>query len=158
VVTGPARREAWCVRITIHPTLKKIYWTQGSDNAGVGCVFRANIDIPKGGGRSRSDIELLFVSCRTHRPRARSGKPRPLLDRHGDPSAATPVNASDRQKSGARIVIRISWRNRRRARRSGQPDGRHRRRSVYSADLDGKNERNFLYAQGNLTGIAYAEV
>ena len=30
--------------------------------------------------------------------------------------------------------------------------------SVYSADLDGKNERNFLYAQGNLTGIAYAEV
>ena len=30
--------------------------------------------------------------------------------------------------------------------------------SVYSADLDGKNERNFLYAQGNLTGIAYAEI
>jgi hypothetical protein len=30
--------------------------------------------------------------------------------------------------------------------------------SVYSADLNGKNERNFLCAQGNLTGIAYAEV
>ena len=30
--------------------------------------------------------------------------------------------------------------------------------SVYSADLDGSNERNFLYAQGNLTGIAYADV
>src|SRR5499433_2718675 len=30
--------------------------------------------------------------------------------------------------------------------------------SLYSADLDGKKERNFLYAQGNLTGIAYAEV
>ena len=30
--------------------------------------------------------------------------------------------------------------------------------SVYSADLDGKNKRNFLYAQGNLTGIAYAEI
>jgi hypothetical protein len=30
--------------------------------------------------------------------------------------------------------------------------------SVYSADLDGKNQRNFLFAQGNLTGIAYAEV
>ena len=30
--------------------------------------------------------------------------------------------------------------------------------SIYSADLDGKNERNFLYAQGNLTGIAYAEI
>ena len=30
--------------------------------------------------------------------------------------------------------------------------------SVYCADLNGKNERNFLYAQGNLTGIAYAEI
>ena len=30
--------------------------------------------------------------------------------------------------------------------------------SVYSAELDGKNERNFLFAQGNLTGIAYAEI
>jgi murein tripeptide amidase MpaA len=30
--------------------------------------------------------------------------------------------------------------------------------SVYSANLDGSQERNFLYAQGNLTGIAYAEI
>jgi len=30
--------------------------------------------------------------------------------------------------------------------------------SVYSADLDGKNERNFLSSQGNLTGVAYAEI
>jgi hypothetical protein len=30
--------------------------------------------------------------------------------------------------------------------------------SVYSADLDGKNERNFLARQGNLTGVAYAEI
>ena len=30
--------------------------------------------------------------------------------------------------------------------------------SVYSADLGEKNERNFLYAQGNLTGLAYAEI
>jgi hypothetical protein len=30
--------------------------------------------------------------------------------------------------------------------------------SIYSANLDGSNERNFLYAQGNLTGIAYANV
>jgi hypothetical protein len=30
--------------------------------------------------------------------------------------------------------------------------------SLYSADLDGKNERMLLGAQGNLTGIAYAEV
>ena len=30
--------------------------------------------------------------------------------------------------------------------------------SVYSAKLDGSGERNFLYAQGNLTGIAYTEI
>jgi hypothetical protein len=30
--------------------------------------------------------------------------------------------------------------------------------SVYSADLDGRNVRNFLYAQGNLTGIAYFQI
>jgi hypothetical protein len=30
--------------------------------------------------------------------------------------------------------------------------------SVYFARLDGSGERNFLFAQGNLTGIAYAEI
>jgi len=31
-------------------------------------------------------------------------------------------------------------------------------RSVYRADLDGSNQQTILYAQGNLTGIAYAEL
>jgi len=30
--------------------------------------------------------------------------------------------------------------------------------SLYSAELDGKNARRFLWAQGNLTGLAFAEV
>jgi hypothetical protein len=30
--------------------------------------------------------------------------------------------------------------------------------SVYSASLDGSNRRTLLIAEGNLTGIAYAEV
>ena len=30
--------------------------------------------------------------------------------------------------------------------------------SVYSANLDGSNLRTLLFAQGNLTGIAYAEI
>jgi hypothetical protein len=29
--------------------------------------------------------------------------------------------------------------------------------SVYSADLDGSNKKLLLFAEGNLTGIAYAE-
>ena len=30
--------------------------------------------------------------------------------------------------------------------------------SVYSAKLDGSEKRAFLFAQGNLTGVAYAEI
>ncbi|MEI9930166.1 MAG: hypothetical protein WDM89_06360 [Rhizomicrobium sp.] len=30
--------------------------------------------------------------------------------------------------------------------------------SVYSANLDGSNPNTLLYAQGNLTGVAYAEI
>jgi hypothetical protein len=30
--------------------------------------------------------------------------------------------------------------------------------SVYSVNLDGSNWRTLLFAEGNLTGIAYAEV
>ena len=39
----------WCVGITIDPKRGQIYWTQkGPDNAGLGRIFRAGIDIPKG--------------------------------------------------------------------------------------------------------------
>jgi hypothetical protein len=30
--------------------------------------------------------------------------------------------------------------------------------SVYSAKLDGSNKKTLLFAEGNLTGIAYAEL
>jgi hypothetical protein len=30
--------------------------------------------------------------------------------------------------------------------------------SVYSANLDGSNKKNLLIAEGNLTGITYAEI
>jgi hypothetical protein len=30
--------------------------------------------------------------------------------------------------------------------------------SVYSARLDGSQKKNFLFGQGNLTGVAYAEI
>ena len=56
----------WCVGITIDPKLGKIYWTQkGPTKGGLGRLFRANIDIPKGESpANRSDIEVLFDSCR----------------------------------------------------------------------------------------------
>src|SRR5215472_9356373 len=38
----------WCVGITVDPKLNKFYSPQkGAENARVGCIFRANIDIPK---------------------------------------------------------------------------------------------------------------
>jgi hypothetical protein len=54
----------WCVGITIDPKRQQIYWTQkGPDNAGVGRIFRANVEIPKGeNAANRSDIEVLFDS------------------------------------------------------------------------------------------------
>ena len=44
------------------PSAGQIYWTQkGPDNAELGRIFRANIEIPKGEtAANRSDIEVLF--------------------------------------------------------------------------------------------------
>jgi hypothetical protein len=154
----------WCVGITVDPKLGKIYWTQkGPDNAGLGRISRANIDIPKGESpATRSDIEMLFDRL-----------PEPIdleldlanrvlywTDR-GDPPRGNTVNRAPIDKKaapeilvthlmeGIGIALDVPGNRMFVTDFSG---------SVYSADLDGKNERNFLYAQGNLTGIAYAEV
>jgi DNA-binding beta-propeller fold protein YncE len=54
----------WCVGLAIDPKYEKIYWTQkGPDNAGLGRILRANLEIPKGENpSSRSDIEVFFDS------------------------------------------------------------------------------------------------
>jgi hypothetical protein len=154
----------WCVGITIDPKLKKIYWTQkGPDNAGLGRIFRANIDLPKGESpTNRSDIEVLFDQL-----------PEPIdleldltnrvlywTDR-GDPPRGNTVNrAPIDTKAGPEILITHLMEGIGVA--LDVPGNRmfvtDFAGSVYSADLDGKNERNFLYGQGNLTGIAYTEI
>ena len=157
-------QRRWCVGITIDPKLAKIYWSQkGADNAGQGRIFRANIDIPKGESpANRSDIEVVFDQL-----------PEPIdleldlanrvlywTDR-GDPPRGNTVNRAPIDKKatpeilithlmeGIGITLDVP------GNRMFVTDFAG---SVYSADLDGKNERNFLYAQGNLTGIAYAEI
>lgn len=52
----------WCVGITVDPKDGKFYWTQkGGDDAGVGRILRANVDIPEGQtAANRTDIELFF--------------------------------------------------------------------------------------------------
>jgi hypothetical protein len=154
----------WCVGITVDPKLGKLYWTQkGPEKAGLGRIFRASIDIPQGEDpTNRSDIEVLFDRL-----------PEPIdleldlanrvlywTDR-GDPPRGNTVNRApiDRTATPEILVTHLME-------GIGIALDVHGNRmfvtdlagSVYSADLDGKNERNFLYAQGNLAGIAYAEV
>ena len=154
----------WCVGITIDPKLRKVYWTQkGPDDAGLGRIFRANIEIPKGESpANRSDIEVLFDKLPEPIDLELDLKNRVLYwtDR-GDPPRGNTVNRAPIDKKaepeilithlmeGIGIALDVP------GNRMFVTDFAG---SVYSADLDGKNERNFLYAQGNLTGIAYAEV
>ena len=154
----------WCVGITTDAKRGKIYWTQkGPDNGEQGRILRANIDIPKGESpANRSDIEVLFDRLPEPIDLELDLKSRVLYwtDR-GDPPRGNTVNRAPIDKKaepeilithlmeGIGIALDIS------GNRMFVTDFAG---SVYSADLDGKNERNFLYAQGNLTGIAYAEV
>lgn len=154
----------WCVGITIDSKLQKIYWTQkGPNNGGRGRILRANIYLPKGANpTNRSDIEVVFDPL-----------PEPIdleLDLAnrvlywtdcGDPPRGNTVNRAAIDKKavpeilithlmeGIGIALDVP------GNRMFVTDFAG---SVYSADLDGKNERNFLSRQGNLTGVAYAEV
>jgi sugar lactone lactonase YvrE len=154
----------WCVGITVDPKLGKIYWTQkGPTKGGLGRIFRANMEIPTGESpANRSDTELLFdqlpepidleldaanrVLYRTDRgdpPRGNTVNRVPL-----DTKAAPEILITHLME-GIGIALDIP------GNRMFVTDFAG---SLYSADLDGKNERMLLGAQGNLTGIAYAEV
>ena len=161
------RRDAtkWCVGITVDPERGQFYWTQkGPDNAERGRIFRANIEIPKGeSAASRNDIEVLFDRL-----------PEPIdleldLDHRvlywtdrGDPPRGNTVNrASIDQKprepeivlthlmEGIGIALDVPGDRMFLTDFGG---------SIYSATLNGSEKQMFLYAQGNLTGIAYAEI
>jgi len=154
----------WCVGITIDPKLGKIYWTQkGPDKGGKGRLFRANIDIPKGENpANRSDIEVLFDQLPEPIDLELDVANRVLYwtDR-GDPPRGNTVNRAPIDKKAAPEIL-ITHLMEGIGIALDVPGNRmfvtDFAGSVYSADLDGKNERNFLYAQGNLTGIAYAEI
>jgi len=154
----------WCVGITIDPKLRKIYWTQkGPDKGGKGRLFRANIDIPKGESpANRSDIEVLFDQLPEPIDLELDLKNRALYwtDR-GDPPRGNTVNRAPIDKKAVPEIL-ITHLMEGIGIALDVPGDRmfvtDFAGSVYSANLDGKNERNFLYAQGNLTGIAYAEI
>jgi hypothetical protein len=161
------RRDAtrWCVGITIDPKLGKIYWTQkGPDNAGLGRILRANIDIPKGESpTNRSDIEVLFDQLPEPIDLELDVKNRVLYwtDR-GDPPRGNTVNRApiDAKPQAPEIVLThlmegIGIALDVAGDRMFVTDFAG---SIYAAKLDGSEARNFLYGQGNLTGIAYTEI
>jgi len=155
----------WCVGLTIDPKFGHIYWTQkGPDNAGLGRIFRANVEIPAGQtAATRSDIEIFF-----------DGLPEPIdieLDHknrvlywtdRGDPPRGNTVNRASIDNKPVEPEIVVTHLMEGIGIALDIPNDRmfvtDFAGSVYSARLDGSSERNFLYAQGNLTGIAYAEV
>jgi hypothetical protein len=155
----------WCVGITIDPVRRQLYWTQkGPDKGGLGRIFRANVEIPQGGNAAnRSDIEVLFERLPEPIDLELDLQNRVLYwtDR-GDPPRGNTVNRAsiDAKPEAPEIVVTHLMEGIGIA--LDVPGNRmfvtDFAGSVYSADLDGKNERNFLYAQGNLTGIAFAEV
>jgi len=155
----------WCVGITLDPKRKQIYWTQkGPDNGERGRILRAGVDIPKGEtAAKRSDIEAFFVRLPEPIDLELDVTNRVLYwtDR-GDPPRGNTVNraAIDAKPAAPQILITHLMEGIGIA--LDVPGDRmfvtDFAGSMYSAKLDGSGERNFLFAQGNLTGIAYAEV
>jgi hypothetical protein len=154
----------WCVGITLDPKLGKIYWSQkGPDNANLGRIFRANIEVPPGERPAhRTDIEVIFDRLPEPIDLELDLKNRILYwtDR-GDPPRGNTVNrAPIDTKAAPEIVITHLMEGIGIA--LDVPGNRmfftDLGGSVYCADLDGKNERSLLGAQGNLAGIAYTEI
>jgi DNA-binding beta-propeller fold protein YncE len=164
------RRDArnWCVGIALDVKGGKIYWTQkGPDNDGQGRIFRANLEIPKGQTpANRKDIEVLF-----------DGLPEPIdldldlanrvmywTDR-GDPPRGNTVNRAPMDDTtGNRKDPEIVFNHLMEGiglaldLKGGRMFLTDLAGSVYSANLDGSNKKTLLFAQGNLSGIAYAEL
>jgi hypothetical protein len=164
------RRDArnWCVGIALDVNQEKIYWTQkGPDNAGQGRIFRANLEIPDGQTPAiRNDIEVLF-----------DGLPEPIdldldlenrmmywTDR-GDPPRGNTVNRAPMDPvpgnrkdpeilfthlmEGIGLALDV---------KGGRMFITDLAGSAYSANLDGSSPKVLMFAQGNLSGIAYAEL
>ena len=169
--TDADRRDLtrWCVGIALDFDRNQIYWTQkGPDNAGRGRIFRAGLEIPRGESpTSRSDVEVLY-----------DGLPEPIdleidhvkrilywTDR-GDPPLGNTVNRAplDQDSNGRRPAPEIIFTHLMEGIGIALDHEGDRMfmtdlaGSVYCANLDGSGPSVLLFAQGNLTGIAYANV
>ncbi|MFI5280712.1 MAG: 3-hydroxyacyl-CoA dehydrogenase [Gemmatimonadales bacterium] len=158
----------WCVGIAVDPVHRQFYWTQkGGDNANEGRIFRAALDMPAGvSPDDRPDIELLY-----------GGLPEPIdleldleqrvlywTDR-GDPPRGNTVNRAPMDVAAAqRLAPEIVFPNLMEGIgialdvKGGRMFITDFGGNVFTAALDGSDKRVLMFAQGNLTGVAYAPV
>ena len=165
---GPDARK-WCVGIALDVAEGKLYWTQkGGDNSGEGRIFRANVDIPPGQTAARrEDIELLYENLPEPIDLELDSRNRMIYwtDR-GDPPRGNTVNCApiNPVSPGVRNEPAILFTHLMEGiglaldRKGGRMFITDFAGSVYSANLDGSHQKTLLFAQGNLTGIAYAEI
>ena len=157
--------KKWCVGVTIDPKRRQIYWTQkGPDNAGEGKICRAGFEIAQGeNATNRSDIEIFFDRLPEPIDLELDLENRVLYwtDR-GDPPRGNTVNRAsidvkpaaleivfDHLMEGIGVALDVPRNRMFMTDLAG---------SVYSANLDGSGKKILLAVQGNLTGIAYAEI
>jgi hypothetical protein len=153
----------WCVGITVDPVRGEMYWTQkGADDSGLGRIFRASVDMPRGQtATNRLDVELLF-----------EGLPEPIdleldlehrvlywtdrADRlRGNTVSRTPIDGHlsrqivlDHLMEGTGIALDVPRDRMFVTDLAG---------SIYAARLNGSEKRPIAMAQGNLSGIAFAQ-
>jgi DNA-binding beta-propeller fold protein YncE len=159
--------QKWCVGIAVDAAGGKFYWTQkGSDDAGEGRIFRANLELPQGQTpTNRKDIELLFENLpepidldldianrvmywtdRGDPPRGNTVNRAPMDPTPGHPKQPEIVFTHLMEGIGLALDLK-----------HGRIFVTDFAGSVYSANLDGSNKKTLLVAEGNLTGIAYVE-
>jgi hypothetical protein len=156
----------WCVGVAVDHVGGHLYWTQkGPSDAGVGRILRAGIDLPAGEtAANRSDIELIFKDLPEPIDLEIEHTSRTLYwtDR-GDPPYGNTVNRAaldDIGSSEPEIVLTHLMEG-----IGIALDPGHDRMfvtdlggNVWGAGLDGSGSRPIRAVQGNLTGIAYAEL
>jgi hypothetical protein len=156
----------WCVGITLDHKSGHMYWTQkGPDNAGLGQICRANIEMPAGARAiDRSDVEVwldklpepidleldienrvLYWTDRGDPPQGNTVN-RALID--AKPEDRAPEIVFAHLMEGIGIALDVPGNTMFMTDLGG---------SVYSARLDGTDKRVLQFAQGNVTGIAFAE-
>jgi hypothetical protein len=161
------RRDSgnWCVGIALDVAGGKIYWSQkGGDNAGIGSIRRANLEIPSGENPShRSDIEVLFQRLPepidldldlAHQMIYWTDRGANIVSRAAmDPPRGTYLHARTDQQvlmSELKEAIGIALDVPNDTLYVTDLGG-----TVYSSRLDGSGKRAILTGQGSLTGIAF---